>query len=383
MFLYLPLTFVMQFVLLTGCGVRTDESSGNETIQQSLASGERGSQASIVNDSAFSFSEGIDENGFWEGVRALDHVAIFNYRAMPIPRDVHHVPDEFIQNEIRAILASIGGWDGEPIFDRAVVNGDTVNIDFVGSIDGTPFAGGSTEGMGTNVIIGVTDYIDDFLEQLIGRLPGETVNVEVTFPEDYLAQSLQGQDALFVTAINYIVGVGMTQLTDDFVNDNLSFLGWTTVAEMEEALKADYRLDAIQQYLRNYFANEVTVRSIPSQLKSYQEWSMISYYMELAEIRGMELEEIIMDEGASSIDELVMMNWGRIVERATTSLVAQAIAEDAGLSVSEQDMADHFAEYAWSDDYSILIEDYGLPYLRQTVLHQMVLDYILENAVFE
>lgn len=85
-----------------------------------------------------------------------------------------------------------------------VENGDTVNIDYVGSVDGVEFAGGSTQGYGTELVIGSHSYIDDFEEQLIGAHPGDTVNVVVTFPENYGVEELNGKEAVFVTTINGI-----------------------------------------------------------------------------------------------------------------------------------------------------------------------------------
>lgn len=85
-----------------------------------------------------------------------------------------------------------------------VEDGDTVNIDFIGSVDGVEFDGGNTKGAGTDLVIGSNSYIDDFEEQLIGHHPGETVDVNVTFPEDYGKEDLNGKDALFKVTINGI-----------------------------------------------------------------------------------------------------------------------------------------------------------------------------------
>lgn len=89
--------------------------------------------------------------------------------------------------------------DTVQVKDREVKDGDSVNIDYVGSIDGEEFDGGNTNGEGTTVTIGQTEYIDDFLEQLIGHKPGETFDVNVTFPEDYGQEALNGKDAVFKT----------------------------------------------------------------------------------------------------------------------------------------------------------------------------------------
>ena len=85
-----------------------------------------------------------------------------------------------------------------------IKDGDMVNIDFVGSIDGVEFEGGSTEGQGTFLVIGAKRYIDDFEEQLIGAHPGDDVEVNVTFPEDYGKDELNGKDALFKVKVNGI-----------------------------------------------------------------------------------------------------------------------------------------------------------------------------------
>ena len=85
-----------------------------------------------------------------------------------------------------------------------VKDGDTVNIDYVGSIDGVEFAGGNTNGAGTELTIGSGMYIDDFEEQLIGAHPGDEVEVNVTFPENYGNEELNGKEALFKVVINGI-----------------------------------------------------------------------------------------------------------------------------------------------------------------------------------
>lgn len=85
-----------------------------------------------------------------------------------------------------------------------VANGDKVNIDYVGYVDKTAFDGGDTKGQGTDLTIGSGTYIDDFEEQLIGAHPGDTVTVNVTFPENYGKENLNGKDATFDVTINGI-----------------------------------------------------------------------------------------------------------------------------------------------------------------------------------
>lgn len=85
-----------------------------------------------------------------------------------------------------------------------VADGDTVNIDYVGTVDGVEFSGGNTNGYGADLTIGSGSYIDNFEEQLIGAHVGDTVEVVVTFPENYGVEELNGKDAVFTTTINGI-----------------------------------------------------------------------------------------------------------------------------------------------------------------------------------
>ena len=85
-----------------------------------------------------------------------------------------------------------------------VKDGDTVNIDYVGKIEDVAFDGGSTDGNGTDLVIGSGSYIDNFEEQLIGAHPGDKVEVKVTFPDDYQATDLAGKEAVFDVTVNGI-----------------------------------------------------------------------------------------------------------------------------------------------------------------------------------
>lgn len=97
-----------------------------------------------------------------------------------------------------------GGTSYSTDTSLTVADGDTVNIDYVGTIDGVEFSGGNTNGSGADLLIGSGSYIDDFEEQLIGSHPGDVVEVNVTFPENYGNESLNGKDAVFEVTVNGI-----------------------------------------------------------------------------------------------------------------------------------------------------------------------------------
>lgn len=363
--LSLLLVLLMSFILMAGCDSNTDEPES---------------------DDVFSYSDGIDKNGFWKGIKALDYVEDFNYQAMTIPADAHEVSDDYLQLQIDTLVA--GYYSRVEIKDRAVADGDTVNIDYEGKIDGVVFEGGSTMSVGVDVIIGASDgtettasFLDDFLYQLIGQMPGNTVDIEVTFPDDYQDENLQGKTAVFSTVINYIVK--QDKLSDDFVAKNLSeTYGWTTVKEMRDSLKADIQKTFVQQYIEQFLSTEVSVKSIPDSLMEYQKKTLLNSYQELADYNGLELEKYLQEyEGFSSVEECIEDANTDLVENATFSLVIQAVAEEVGLSVSDEDLTKYSTEHLWSSNYSLQVEQYGMPYFKQTALCQMVIDYIAENAV--
>ena len=360
------LAFSVLFALLAGCG----------------------SDDKLVIPIDFHYSEGIDDNGYWEGLRALDFVEMFDYRALHIPRSVHVISDEKVYEvayeEIFVGMLNEGvitEFDLRTrVIDRAVLGSDAVNIDFVGTVGGVEFELGSTEGQGTWAVIDAGDYIDGFLEQLVGHMPGETVIVEVTFPDDYFERDLQGKDAVFVTVINHIAGVE-GGITDEFVADFLSpYYSWANAEEMMEYIRSSLQYTAIQEHFQQYLTSVVTVSSVPDWLVDYQVGAMLKYSEEYAAMYGMELDDYLATaEGFESIAAFIADRQDENYKAAMLSLIVQAIAEDAGIIPNDGDID----EYIGAVDYLSYETTYGLPFLKQFVLTQKILALLIDNAVFE
>ena len=349
--LFVSLT--ISLVLMTGCGAKAD-------------------------DAPFTLSSGLDENGFWVGVRALDYVEMFDYRGIQIPKAVHNVTDSDIQAEVDNMLSKFP--IDEQITNRAVRNGDRVNIDYVGRVDGVEFAGGSTNGMGADVTAGSSEYVDDFLTQIIGHMPGDVFDVIVTFPDDYHSEDLQGKDAVFDTKINYIIGAA--ELTDEFVKENLyDDFGLTTAAGLRDYLRSYLQRSAVTQYIQEYFINDVTISAVPDVLVWYQEQAMLNSYQEYADMYGVSLEDFLsMYMGLSGEEELLANNADANRNIAKYYLVVQAIAEDAGFTADENAFKQFFIENTGSEDYTMYEEQYGMPFLMHSVLSELILQYVIENA---
>lgn len=371
----LALIFTLVFTLAIGCSNDDTSEDPNETP-------DAGEGESIL-DEDFTYSTGLNDNGHWGGITALDYVTLPDYLGIEIPEDVYTVSDEALQKQIDGIMAEY--TKQIEITDRDVVDGDTVNIDYVGKVDGEVFEGGDTQGEGTDVIIGQTNYIDDFIEQLIGKTPGETYDIEVTFPEDYGQDHLNGKDAVFTTTINYIVEEEEQELTDQFVIDNLGeSFGFTSVSDMKESIRSDMQSSAISNYLQSYLIENSEISEVPESIKEYSQNNMLLVYQEQASQYGMSLDEFLKNGlGVESVDDLFEMYKDQHAQNANMFLVMQAIAEDAGITVNEGHMGEYFSKHMGMDDYSQFEDHYGGPYLKLNVLHAKVLEMVEENAVLE
>ncbi len=352
-------------------------------LSLSLVTACSGAQEKAVwnEDEPFSYSKGLNDDGYWDGINALDYVELIdNYQETIIPAETHAVSEEDIQTQVDSFLGAFS--ESEQITDRAAEDGDTLNIDYAGSIDGVEFEGGSTQGAGAEVTIGETKYIDGFLEQLVGHTPGETFDIQVTFPDEYGNEELNGKEATFDITINYLVEIHEPELSDAFVRENLEAEhGWTTVQEMRDAITQELQNKAIDTYLTSIILEKGNVSSVPDSLIKYNEESFYAYYEETAQSFGVGLDEFVTSYmGAESMEALVKDSSDLIRENAEIMLIIQAIAEDQSFKVSEDDVAAFFKEMG-IDDYSGYEESFGMPYLKQMLIYQNVTDLLKDHAV--
>ena len=332
----------------------------------------------------WSYSDGLDDDGLWEGVDAASLVILPPYKGVEIPADEVAVTDEEVESQLSSLLSQYTA--PEKITDRAVAQGDTVNIDYVGSVGGVEFEGGTTGGKGAVVTIGETQYIDDFLDQLVGHATGETVRVEVTFPENYGKEELNGKDAVFVTVINYIVGESRTpELNDAFVAENFEAdYGWTTVASMRAGVRKSLEDSAFNSWVNGYLTSGSTFASVPESMIDYQQKSIVHYCETTAEYLNVDLKTFLnYYAGVSTARELITARADAIENSAKLFLAVQAIAEAEGMTVGEADVAQHFADKMDGADPEKYAEIYGQPYLKWSVRSDRVLELIRGAAVIK
>ena len=154
-------------------------------------------------------------------------VKISSYKGIKIKEYAYTVKEEEVQAEIDRLLDR--NARKVPVTDRAAQNGDIVNIDFVGTVDGVKFDGGEAEGF--DLTLGSGQFIPGFEDQVVGMNIGESKDVNVTFPENYQAEALKGKPAVFAVKLNGIQGKELPELNDEFIKD-------ATGSESVEAYKA-------------------------------------------------------------------------------------------------------------------------------------------------
>lgn len=367
--------------LLAGCAQGAAESGVSSDASQSTSDASSTPDASSMVDptAGIDFSFGLEENGYFSDIKALDYVTLpEDYASLSLPDDVANLDSEIVQSNVDSILA--GYATAEQILDREVEDGDTVNIDYVGSVDGVEFSGGSTGGMGTSVLAGSENYIDDFLTQIIGHTPGETIDVVVTFPDPYSNdESLSGKEALFVTTINYIEGEPITpELNDEFVADNLTAqYGWITVEEMETGISTSLLTSQINEYIWSYVPENATFEEVPESVMEQAKQEALASLTMQAAMYGMNIEDLLTANGLESEDAYLETNLAQIEDTAKVRLLVQAIAEDAKLEVTEESIIkvigsdENLAEYE---------ERYGKAYLAYVSLYDIVDTFLKDNA---
>ena len=384
-FLSIILVLALVLCVLSSCGNEAGgdgaDTGGSETAPVPVASDSEGGEAD-----EFDYSAALEDNGYFKGVRALDYVTLPQYDPMVIPADVHAVSDEDIDAQIESVLSSYA--EKEHILDRAVENGDTVNITYVGKVDGVAFEGGSTGENGTEVTIGVTNYIDDFLEQVIGHMPGDNFDIEVTFPDNYdsrpESESLNGKDAVFNTTVNYIVGESIVpELTDEFVETNLkTYYGASTVEEFRKAIADEIRSEAIIKYIEQHIVDDAVFSELPEAVYKYSEDSMIDYYNSYAQYYGMTLDDFIVNVvKEESLEAFLEKSRESNENQAKFMLAIQAVCEDCDkITVDDDLLTEYFEKNMGTSDFSSYIEQYGKGYISMVVMTDTVMEYLQDHV---
>lgn len=281
-------------------------------------------------------------------------VELGEYKGLEIEKQNTEVTDEEVENTVQQRLESMADMVVKE--DGKVEEGDTVNIDFDGYVDGEQFEGGQAEGY--DLEIGSGMFIPGFEEQLVGLSTGEEKDVEVTFPEEYHAEELAGKDATFKTKINEIKTKEIPELDDELANELDSDAN--TVDEFKanlrkqlEETKANQAEDAKKEEAITKASDNATI-DIPDAMIKTEQDRMLQEFSQRIQQQGLNLETYYQISGQSEEDLRNQMAEDA-EQRVKTNLTLNAIAEKEDIQVSEEEVDKELE--TMSEQFNISVED--------------------------
>lgn len=224
--------------------------------------------------------------------------------------------------------------------ETAAENGDTVVIDFVGSVDGVEFEGG--KGSNHSLELGSGQFIPGFEEQLVGTKAGETVEVKVTFPENYQAEDLAGKEALFVTTVNEVKAKELPELDDELAKDideeveTLDELKAKFRKELEES-KAEAYNDAVETAVIEAAVANAEIKEIPEEMIHEEVHRAMNEFLGGMQQQGISPEMYFQITGTSE-DDLHKQYEADADKRVRTNLVIEAIAAAENFTTSDEEV---------------------------------------------
>lgn len=303
------------------------------------------------------------------------YVTLGDYTGMTIDRIKTTVTDDDVQEEVQNDLYT--NADYTEVTDRAAQNGDTVNIDYIGKIDGAEFDGGSDADF--DLELGSGTFLSDFEDGIVGMKTGETNDITVTFPEDYDGE-LDGKTAVFSVTVNSITDVTLPEYNDSYVQDNY---GFDTTAEFEASLKSDLQeqydddahytacADALTQAVDN-----ASFDGYPQELYDTTKTQVESDNQAFAEQLGIEWTDLVGEDYDIEDDVLSAIH---------EKMVVCVIADKEKLTITDDELNsyidDNWELYEY-DSKDAFVEDNGEDALRYTLLYDKVLDFLGENNTF-
>lgn len=273
------------------------------------------------------------------------------------------------------------------VTDRAVQDGDQVNLDYAGTVDGIAFDGGTAQGQ--TLVIGSHTFIEGFEEQLIGMNIGETKDINVTFPAEYHAENLAGKPAVFTCTINGISVKELPELDDDFAKDVSEFdtlkaykadIKKTLTAQAEKAAKDKDEDTLIQTVVEN------TVIDIPVEMIEEQIDQYIEDFKYQLMYQGLDIESYYKYTNSTETD--LRANYkDRATKAVHTRLVFEEIVKVEKIKAPKKDVDKKIAEYAERigkpvEEFKATLGQGEIAYFENQVITEKLLEFLKsENTI--
>ena len=269
--------------------------------------------------------------------------------------------------------------------EREIKKDDIANIDFVGSVDGVEFEGGKGEDY--PLTIGSGTFIPGFEDQLIGHKAGETVDVKVTFPENYGAKDLAGKEALFVTTIKTVKEKQVPAADDEFASEVSEF---DTLDEykkdLKKTLKEEKEKAATSTNERNVIAKVVENASveIPAPMLEAQLDNMLYDYQTRLAQQGIPMDQYLKITG-QTVEQIKDQMKESAEKNLKTSLVIEAIMEKENITVADERVDEEFKKIAEQykmeyDDLKKTVSEEQKESMKREIAFQETIDMLVAEA---
>ncbi|PZI85099.1 trigger factor [Staphylococcus aureus] len=311
-------------------------------------------------------------------------VKLGDYKGLEIEKQETELSDDELQEAIDHSLGHLAEMVVKE--DGVVENGDTVNIDFSGSVDGEEFEGGQAEGY--DLEIGSGSFIPGFEEQLEGMKVDEEKDVVVTFPEEYHAEELAGKEATFKTKVNEIKFKEVPELTDEIANELDAEAN--TVDEYKENLRkrlAEQKATEAENVEKEEAitkATDNTTIDIPEAMVNTELDRMVSEFAQRIQQQGLDLQTYFQISGQDE-SQLREQMKDDAEQRVKTNLTLTAIAEAEKIEATDEDIDKELEKM--SKQFNISVEDIkntlgNTDIIKNDVRIQKVIDLLRDNAKF-
>ncbi len=369
----------------TGCQDKTasDNTSGTQTASEVGAAAETESAGQAQMDGNVSSSiadvQRVSEREDYIGLQDLDidkYVTLNDYKNMKVEVYKPQTQDQDIEQYIDSEL--LKGY----IKDRAVADGDVANIDYEGKKDGVAFEGGTASGF--DLEIGSGSFIPGFEEKLIGVMPGETVDLDLTFPEGYREPSFAGQPVVFTVTVNGIAeSISYADATDaDLARLGLSYESkealWDAAkAEVEKSAEEAFEASKTSAIL-NQILSESTIKEIPEYLVEEQMQGFEIYMESMSQMYyGMNFEKYLQDVEQRSLEDFEAEIRPDCETTVKQYLISEALARAEKLDITDELVREYAAEdIAGYDGYTVdsYLEEVGYTTYRMFVLQEKLVE---------
>lgn len=317
-----------------------------------------------------------------------DYVKLGDYKGIEVSiENVYDVTDESVKEEVETQIAAY------PVYNKldktTVEDGDLINLDYEGKIDGEAFDGGTAKGQ--YLEIGSGSFIGGFEEGLVGVEVGSTLDLNLTFPEDYQNEEMAGKDAVFTVTVNSIeerVDMTFDTLTDEYVSENF---GSETVdayvkgiRENLETTAEENKEAAIQNTVLATVRENATISGLPDGLLDQRVEEYMDQFKAMCDAYGITLEDYLSSYYQMSEEDFRAQMEDYMQSQIEMELVLEAVANAEKLELDEEGFQDYVAEVVSGNGFEsedALYERYGKDYVENAYVKlNLSMKFLVDHA---